>query len=308
MDLLQTLEGLGLGLRRQLKPGEYVGVCPRCQKRKLAINIDKKVWQCWYCGQGGGMGELGKWLNAKISCTEVTNFRNLRSKFLDAKPLNISKICDANSILPCEFIPLTGSSHVSIMGQKALNYVKGRGLTEGEIEQWGLGYCTTGKYRNMIVIPVEDTDGVVRSFQTRRFFGDGSKNLNPFDVDKIVFNLRHAYGKPGIIIVEGPWDAFGVHKQLAETYNISGVALLGHTCSAIQARQIAQFLKPEYVWIALDPDVTEEERDNVGNVLLAEGLQNVEILHPSKDPDEILADEFVILFKEAKKAIRRRIN
>ena len=308
MDLLKSLESSGLDLRKQKKPGEYLAVCPHCQKLKLAINVEKGKWQCWHCGQGGGVQALSKWVGVKINYGQDQNFLNLRHKFLDVKPLENFNFNDTDKVLPCEFIPLTKHSHLSIIGQRARAYLYGRGLADADIAKWGLGYCSTGKFRNMIIVPVEDTDGNIRTFQTRRFQGVGPKNLNPYSVDKFVYNLRHAYGFPGLVVVEGPWDAQGTHRTLASEFNISSAALLGHTCNHIQARQIAQFLKPEYTWIALDPDVTEMERENVASILMAEGLKNVEILHPSKDPDELLVDDFVILFRESKKPVRRRIT
>jgi hypothetical protein len=175
------------------------------------------------------------------------------------------------------------------------------------IERWGLGYCTEGQYAGYIIIPVYDLDNNVRTFQGRRFYGVGDKNKNPYQVEKIVFNLRHAQSFPGIVIVEGPWDAMAQHVTLSKELNVSSIALLGHTCSVEQARQIAQFLKPEFTWIALDPDVKEEEREKVASALMAEGLKNVNICHPESDPDELSYSQSVIMLENATKPIRRKI-
>jgi len=307
MNLLQTLENAGLDPKRTGKPGEYILQCPHCQKVKLAVNVDKGVWQCWTCGQGGGTFALSRWLGVKFESNVSPNIIKLKSKFIDAKPLQTVVKKDPECKLPREFKPLTNVNSGGILASKALGFVTGRGVTMEMIERWGLGYCTEGQYAGYIIIPVYDLDNNVRTFQGRRFYGVGDKNKNPYQVEKIVFNLRHAQSFPGIVIVEGPWDAMAQHVTLSKELNVSSIALLGHTCSVEQARQIAQFLKPEFTWIALDPDVKEEEREKVASALMAEGLKNVNICHPESDPDELSYSQSVILFENATKPIRRKI-
>lgn len=304
MNLLASLEAAGIDLRKTGKQGEYITECPQCQKKKLAINVEKQRWQCWKCNSGGGVFALSKWLGIKLSPDQSSNFSHLRNKYIETPKLQDKPYQDVECVLPKDYISLSNSS--GVLGQKALEFVMNRGVSPEMIEKWHLGYCATGIYAKMIVIPVEDTDGVIRTFQTRRYWGNGNKNMNPYNVDKLVYNLRHAQGYPGLIVVEGPWDAMATHSRMS-CDNISSTALMGHSCNSVQARQIAQFLKPEFTWIALDPDVTEEEREKVASALIAEGLPNVEILHPSKDPDEILHDEFVILINDGTKPTRRRI-
>ena len=44
-----------LGAVRALKsrPDEFLLMCPDCRKEKLAVNIYRKAWRCFSCGDGG---------------------------------------------------------------------------------------------------------------------------------------------------------------------------------------------------------------------------------------------------------------
>lgn len=307
MDLLTQLENFGFQPRRTGKQGEYILICPRCQKPKLAINVDKRLFQCWKCGDRGGIHTLSKFLGVKFESNVVPNLVELKRKYVDIKKLDLAPITDKDSVLPHEFLHLTNAHSHGILAKKALDYVLGRGVTREMIEKWNLGFCLSGDYKGYIIIPVYDIDNNVRTFQGRKFYGNGPKNRNPLNVEKIVFNLRHAQGYPGLVVVEGPWDSMATHMRLAEEFNITSTALMGHSCNQMQARQIAQYLKPEYIWICLDPDVTEAEREAVAATLMAEGLQNVKICHPDTDPDEIMADKYVNILQDGISTVRRKI-
>lgn len=306
MDLLRSLESAGIDLRKQKKEGEYLAICPNCQKLKLAINVDKQRGQCWTCGQGGGTFWLSKWLGIKLEFNSHSNISKLRRKYIEVKPLERKPISDTNSVLPCEFIPLTNGDPSSILGRKAVEYLKGRDVDMGMVASWGLGYCPSGKYRNMIVIPVTDEKGEITTFQTRRFTGLGDKNLNPPLVDKTVFNLHLAQGHPGVVVVEGPWDSIAVHSKLSAKHNISSLGLLGHTCDSLQAKQIANYIKPEVVFLGLDPDISLQEAEVTGSKLVSEGLK-VKICQFPKDPDELSEQELLYYIENSKDIVRRRI-
>ena len=136
MSFLNTLETAGIDLKRTGKPGEYIAVCPQCSKQKLAINVDKEFWQCWYCGEGGkSRYSLAKWLGIKLAANQVQNFSSLRHKYVEAKDLQKKPIRDTNSILPHEFCSLTNGEIGGIIRQRARAYLHGRGLTDKDICQ-----------------------------------------------------------------------------------------------------------------------------------------------------------------------------
>lgn len=308
MTLIEHLESCGVDLKKQKKDGEYLALCPGCGKYKLAINGNKKKWQCWTCAQYGGSKALCKLLNIKDYDDGIQDFRQLRRQFVDTpKETKIISVTD-NGQLPKEFIKI-GKNIGNYMEVKALNFLHNRGVTDRQMDLWNIGYCISGTYTGFLIIPVVDLEGNVRTWQGRRIFGGGNKSANPSDVDKIVFNLQYAQGHPGIIIVEGPFDAMATHSRLAEAMNISSIALMGHTCSPLLARQIVNYLKPLYVWIALDPDVPRAECERMAGLFRAEGINHVKVCFLQQDPDEVVnIDEWRKILNDAEETAIRRVN
>ena len=70
MNIIEHLNSSGFDTIRTGKPSEYIMLCPQCNKKKLGINIDKKVWQCFRCAVGGGYDYLCKFLGIKRLDTE----------------------------------------------------------------------------------------------------------------------------------------------------------------------------------------------------------------------------------------------
>jgi hypothetical protein len=306
MTLLEHLESCGVDLRKQKKPGEYLALCPGCGKYKLAINVDKKKWQCWTCAVFGGTFALCKFLNIKSFDNETQNFRKLRQQFVDI-PKETIKITN-NGGLPKDFIKI-GSNIGNFMQTKAKQFLYNRGVTDRQIEDWGLGFCINGPYTGFLIIPVVDREGVVRTWQGRRIWGVGNKNANPTDVDKIPFNLQYARRYPGCVIVEGPFDAMAVHSRLSEALNISSIGLMGHTCSPLLARQIVNYVKPQWIWIALDPDIPRAECERLAGTFRAETNCQIKVVFMPKDPDEVVnIDEWKALLSSAQETVLRRIN
>jgi hypothetical protein len=53
--------------------------------------------------------------------------------------------------------------------------LKSRGITKNDIEKYNIGYCETGRYAKMIIIPSYDENGQLNYFTGRSF----EKNLTP---------------------------------------------------------------------------------------------------------------------------------
>lgn len=300
MDIIQFLESKGYDLRRSGESDEHIMRCPQCGKKKLSINDKKQKWQCWHCATGGGFEFLCKFLGIQLQAKLSPDYRKLRQqKQTDRKPLS------GAMELPREFNALR-QDRVSFFSKKAYAYLNGRGITNEMIEKWALGYCAEGDYAGCIIIPVPDETNEIRTFQARRFFGVGLKSKNPPGADKYVFNLNYARGYRDIIVVEGPYDAMVTHTGMS-TKNVSSVALLGHTCSPLQAKVIAS-CKPDTVYVALDPDIPFEEANRMGGTFRAEGVERVRICSPQQDPDEVTLEDWSTLLRTSKECHYRKIN
>jgi len=302
MDIIQFLESKGCDLQRIGQGNEHIMLCPQCGKRKLSVNSSKNKFQCWRCGIGGGFEFLCKFLGIRTEQLSP-DYRQLRLKQLK----QIEKVPLTGAMELPEGTTILRRGKESFFQKKAYAYLNGRGITDEMIEKWSLGYCMEGDYAGYIIIPVPNESNQIRSFQARRFYGVGMKSKNPPGAEKCIFNLNYAKGHRTIVVEEGPFDAMVTHWLMTRN-NISAVGLLGHTCSPLQAKIIAN-LKPDILYIALDPDISFEEANKMGGTFRAEGVEDVRICSPLKDPDELKQDDWTgDVLKNAKQCHYRKIN
>jgi len=297
--VLDVLKEHGVDLHPTGNPDEWILTCPEthCGKRKLYLNIEKRLFTCFVCSQSGGVRKLFKLLGINSKSELSPSFETLRQKAAEqiAKRSRVDLVpeSDGTCPLPPEFKVIDPFASPTATSEATRAYLNGRGVTDDQIRYWSIGCCETGKYAGFCVIPITDHLGSVVSFQARRVAGMGQKSLNPPGGDKFLFNIDHAKASPGLVLVEGPFDAMAVHFRMLEGgLPISSVALLGHSCSSEQAMMISRILRPELVWIALDPDITNIDMHKVGAVLRMNGCRDVRVALLPRDPDEM---EFVEL-------------
>jgi hypothetical protein len=61
---------------------------------------------------------------------------------------------------------------VIITARHALAYLKKRNVTKQDILKYNIGYCDSGQYNNMIIIPSYDSTGRLNYFTARSFEKD----------------------------------------------------------------------------------------------------------------------------------------
>jgi hypothetical protein len=178
-------------------------------KPKLEINMTENSkgenpWHCWVCDKKGKkLYQLFK--AVEVSPETMTELKAivkytlvLKQMFKLKKKLNYLK----------NFKPLTNIQKSNIIGRHALAYLKSRGITEEDILKYGIGYCETGRYANMVIIPSYDVKGNINYFTGRSFEKEPSvKYRNPsVSRDIIPFELFINWELP-LILCEGPFDA-----------------------------------------------------------------------------------------------------
>ena len=96
----------------------------------------------------------------------------------------------------------------------AFSYLKKRGLTREDILRYNIGYCETGPYSKMVVIPSYDVDGILNFFTGRSYYNDATfKHKNPkVSKDIIGFEVYVDWKYP-ITVVEGVFDAIAVKRN-----------------------------------------------------------------------------------------------
>ena len=251
---------------------ELLYYCPYCKhhKRKLSVNVDKNVFKCWICDTYGAnvrriIKRFGSYQQLK-RWAEASGHQDIAT-FDDIFDTKYEIEINPKTSLPDEFSSLTGYD-VPLAAQKAMNYLKGRGLTKEDILRWKMGYCVRGIYAGRIVIPSFDLDGYVNYFVARTYGSDWRKYLNPSLSKDIIFNHLYIDWDSDIILVEGIFDAI--------TAGPNAIPLLGSTLRE-ESKLFQEIVKRDAsVFVALDKDA-EEKAKKIISKLAFYGIETYEI-------------------------------
>ena len=235
--------------------GEWLFYCPKCKhhKPKLSVNLDKNVFKCWVCSFSGSsvsriVRKYGSFLQHQ-SWEELDGIVDLSLSLYDQMfGDNEEEEIEQEISLPEEFKTLTGKK-TPLSGIKARNYLQSRGLTKEDIVRWKIGYCSTGVYRERVIIPSFNCNGGVNYFIARSY-SDGYKYRNPDGASKdIIFNHLFVDWKNPVHLVEGAFDAV-----------VAGNAIPLLQCSVREDSKLFQEITKHDtpVYIALDPEAEKE--------------------------------------------------
>jgi DNA primase len=244
------------------KGSELLFSCPACghHKRKFSVNLDKNVFKCWVCDyhgrnirrvirRFGSYIQLQKW-DQITDRSDITRFAEL---FMDEQ----SGEGEAKIELPQEFVSLA-NKNLPLSANRALRYLKERGITQDQIVRWKMGFCYDGEYGGRIIVPSFGTSGYPNYFIARSYVGHNMKYKNPRSSKNVVFNDLFTNWNDDLVIVEGVFDAINAGNA---------VPILGSTLRTDSdlLRKIVRNDTPCY--IALDPDAAEKERRIIQTLL-----------------------------------------
>ena len=246
---------------------EWMCECPKCHREKLAINVERKAWQCWVCRFSGWQPVvliqtvLGCGLRTAMD--EVGGLVSDRSETID--PLEAEKAVRGS--FPAA--PDPPGASVGLEGIAA-RYAHLRGISAEHARLFGLGSVRgdgSGSkadrlLRGRLLIPVWDERRVMIYWTARATFLQTPKTLNcPRSEVHSEWGLPHVEGvadksevviglhlvSPGdeIIVVEGPMDAAVCGPGF--------VSVMGSKVSRSQAAAIAR-RRPSRATILFDPD------------------------------------------------------
>jgi hypothetical protein len=288
---LVSLANSVLGTGKATARGNYAYHCPLCHhpKPKLEINMTENTkgenaWHCWVCDK------KGKKLYQLFKAVEVSPeiMAELKAIVKYTGPETDVKI-EEKLKLPKEFQPLTNIQKSNIIGRHALAYLKSRGITEEDILKYGIGYCETGRYANMVIIPSYDVKGNINYFTGRSFEKEPSvKYRNPtVSRDIIPFELFINWDLP-LILCEGPFDAIAIKRNV--------IPLLGKNIQSNLMKKIVMS-SVEKIYIALDRDAQKQALDFCEK-LMNEGKEVYLVDMRDKDPSEMGFAGFTNLIQE----------
>ena len=280
-----------LGTGKQTARGNFAYHCPFCNhhKPKLEVNFTENKkgenpWHCWVCDKRGKrLSQIFKQVNASPKAME--ELRAIVKTETADKEIAVAEILN----LPKEFKTFKDISSTNIMGRHALAYLKSRNITEEDILKYNIGYCESGPYKNMVIIPSYDADGRLNYFTGRSFEKEPKiKYKNPsVSRDIIPFELFINWDIP-FILCEGPFDAIAIKRNV--------IPLLGKNIQSKLMKKIVMS-SVDKIYIALDKDA-QKQALSFCEKLMNEGKEVYLVDMKDKDPSEMGFKNFINLISE----------
>ena len=287
--VINVLDGV-LGPGYSLKGNERAHHCPFCHhhKQKLQVNTETQQWHCWVCNsKGRSIQSLLRRLHCELS--QIQKIKNIYGEDDVSSYKGDEEVVKLS--LPSEFKQLyIKPKSINPVYNKALSYLKQRGIGVGEIVKYNIGYCETGIYAGRIIIPSYDSEGNLNYFVARTFYEDTKMKYKnpPVNRNVIIFENQINWNEP-IVLVEGAFDSFSVRrnaipilgkfipKKLMDKIMLSGV------------KEIA---------IMLDSDAVSESV-KYSNYFQKNGIRVKNIIPKSKDIGEMGLEHTLKLLKSS---------
>ena len=290
-QLLVTLVNSVLGSGKPTARNNYAYNCPFCNhhKPKLEVNLTenkegKNPWHCWACNvKGTSVYQLFKKIKAPSN-----KISEVQSLVKSSKSFKINK-SDSNIALPSEFIGLSTVNNSDITAKHALAYLKRRNISKYDIIKYNIGYCKSGLYANMIIIPTYNEDGQLNYFTARSFEKEPYvKYRNPSVSRNIIPNEHLINWKVPVILCEGLFDAIAIKRN--------AIPLLGKNIQNNLMKKLVTSLVNK-IYIALDRDAIKQAL-KFCEKLMAEGKEVYLVDLQDKDPSEMGFENFTKLIQK----------
>lgn len=292
LDLLQvkTILDKHLGNGVSHKNGETSYFCPFCNhyKRKLQINLTSQKWHCWVCeSRGLTVSSLLRKSNAPFESLakirEIYGESNFNSKSWISSRELVS--------LPEDYKPLHVPQKTPAYKQ-ALHYATiKRGLSAVDILKYQVGYCDSGPYAGMLIVPSYDENNNLNYYVGRSFYKEEIPHKNPpVSKDIVPFENQINWKEP-VIIVEGVFDAISTKRNAIP---LIGKKILGNLRSKILTKGVRK------IYLCLDRDAFKDSVREV-EYFLNNGIEVYLIQLAQKDPNEAGYPTMVDAIQRAKK-------
>ena len=291
--LVSTVNSV-LGKGKETSGNNYAYQCPFCQhhKPKLEVNLvpnskGENFWHCWVCN-AKGKSLLGLFKKLKVPQDKILELRSILN-YTDKKDEEESDITKIE--LPKEYKSLLSIQRTDISAKHALAYLKKRGISKEDILKYNIGFCEEGRYKNMIVVPSYNKDGLINYFIARSFEKDPSRKYDSPKCNKnAIIGLEYFINwNIPVILCEGIFDAIAIKRNV--------IPLFGKTIpKALMMKLVETNVKTVYV--ALDRDALKDALKYAEELLnLGKDVYLVDL--DDKDPSEMGFDKFTSLVHKA---------
>ena len=290
-QLLVTLVNSVLGSGKATARNNYAYHCPFChhQKPKLEVNLTenregKNPWHCWSCDvRGTTIYNLFKQLKV-----DSNKYSELKSLVKTSKSIKETRVISSVS-LPDEFISLYTGNLNDISAKHATAYLKNRNISKYDIIKYNIGYCKSGLYNNMIIIPTYNENGHLNYFTARSFEKEPYiKYRNPSASRDIIPNEHLINWNIPIVLCEGLFDAIAIKRN--------AIPLLGKNIQSSLMKKIVTSVVDK-IYIALDRDAIKQAL-KFCEKLMAEGKEVYLVDLQDKDPSEMGFKNFTKLIQK----------
>ena len=288
-ELLVNLVNTVLGSGKRTARGNQAYTCPFCHhhKPKLEVNFTENKegnnpWQCWVCGK---KGKTIKSLFKQVQ-VDASHFQELSKLVKNIFVEDIGEVKQSLLELPKEF--KTFITNKDIIAKHASAYLKKRNVSKQDILKYNIGYCDSGQYNNMVIIPSYNNNGKLNYFTARSFEKDPYvKYRNPeTSRDIIPFELFVNWDLP-IILCEGPFDAIAIKRNV--------IPLFGKNIQPTLMKKLVES-KVQKIYIALDTDALKQAL-GFCEQLLDIGKEVYLVEMQGKDPSEMGFENFTKLIQ-----------
>lgn len=299
LDVVTLLNKLEINFRPTKGGRELTFICPfhNDSAPSCSMNPEKKMFNCFGCGTSGSaidflmllkninFKEAIGWLKENCGYEHDGNIikeldKMDTKKFIeDFKSSFEFKKKDINAI--CE-------SNVAKFAHSSLRFVLGRGLTQETLDEFEVGYSTSGKFVDRFTFPIRDENGVLVGFSGRTSITTWKEQKIPkwyhsysVPTSMVLYNFQRAKIEipttrdRSIIITEGPIDVLKAYQSGYK--NI--VALMGLSLSEFHEHLL---LKNVFkVFLALDGDERGREASRKLKYRLSKFFKVVDIEIPN---------------------------
>lgn len=175
--------------------------CKTSGKKKLAIELDSDIVNCWVCGLRGRL------------VTVLINYKGAYvheyvTKFSHRTTIHRDEVQAKEVELPAGFKLLAPIARTDRNVSWAVDYLYSRGLTERDLWYFKFGVSTDRSMFKRVVMPSFDADGKLNYFTGRAVEQSSFMKYLNCDAEKksIVFNELNVDWKNELTLVEGPFD------------------------------------------------------------------------------------------------------
>jgi DNA primase len=296
--LLVNLVNNVIGVGKATSGANYSYHCPFCNHRKPKLEINFREneeglnnWHCWVCNR------KGKKLITLFKAVDAPQHRiDELGSYVKISFHDKNSVQEDSLSLPKEYQPLYQADTKNISVRQALRYLKERGISSTDVARYQLGFCETGRYKNMIIIPSFDEHGTINYFVGRNFGPGTVKYKNPsFSKNIVPFELMINWESP-IVLCEGTFDAMAIKRN--------AVPLLGKTLPEKLLKIVSS--KVKQVFIALDSDALKQALSYC-QTLLNHGKEVFLVNMDEKDPSELGFENFTKLLHNSTPLTLRKL-